>query len=323
MADIVLGMGTSHTPMLFTPPEDWPKFEARDRAATLLDQNGEPRTFEELAAKARVDVSTNGHRDAYLACQRHLDRLAEALAESELDVVVIIGDDQKELFQEENLPAVLVYWGETIDNKCRAPKSGEPAWWSAALGHYYGRGRDETFPVASALALHIIETLMEHDFDVAQSKRLPKDHGEGHAFGFVHARLMNYGPIPVVPVFLNTYYPPNQPTPTRCLRLGRALREAVNGWREGRVGVVASGGLSHFVIDEELDRSVLRALDEGDDATLAGLPQKKLNSGTSEIRNWITMYGASEHLTPEWIEYVPCYRTRAGTGTGCAFGLWK
>ena len=30
MAQIVLGMATSHTPMLNTPPQEWPRFYERD-----------------------------------------------------------------------------------------------------------------------------------------------------------------------------------------------------------------------------------------------------------------------------------------------------
>jgi hypothetical protein len=29
--------------------------------------------------------------------------------------------------------------------------------------------------------------------------------------------------VPVVPVFINTYYPPNQPSPARCYQLGQAV----------------------------------------------------------------------------------------------------
>ena len=55
---------------------------------------------------------------------------------------------------------------------------------------------------------------------------MPAGEGDGHAFGFVHRRLMKQA-IPVVPIVLNTYYPPNQPSPRRCYRLGQAIREAI------------------------------------------------------------------------------------------------
>jgi hypothetical protein len=87
--------------------------------------------------------------------------------------------------------------------------------------------------------------------------------------------------------------------------------------------VIASGGLSHFTLDEALDRDVLRACREGDGAALSAMPVAKLNSGNSEIRNWIVAAGAAEGLRTAWQEYVPLYRTAAGTGCGMAFAAWQ
>ncbi len=328
MAKIVLGVGSSHTPMLYTEPQDWPRYETRDRKMPILDQDGQRSDFDDLVTASGHEVAAalepSAIEKAYNACQEHLDRLAGALAEVEPDAVIIIGDDQKELFQVENLPAILIYWGESILNKQRLAKPGEPEWWSSALAKYYGQGRDENCPVDSALARHIIAHLTANDFDLAQSTALPEGRGEGHAFAFIHSRLLRRHPVPVVPVFLNTYYPPNQPTPQRCYRLGQKIREAVECFsRDSRIAVVASGGLSHFVIDQELDRAVLEALASRDTEKLTSLDTAKLNSGTSEIRNWIAMYGATEHLSSDGYAYAPAYRTPAGTGTGCGFGVWR
>jgi 3-O-methylgallate 3,4-dioxygenase len=135
---------------------------------------------------------------------------------------------------------------------------------------------------------------------------------------------MNGDPIPVVPIVLNTYYPPNQPSPRRCYRLGQAIRDAVESYpKDLRVGIVASGGLSHFTVDEKLDGDVIRALREKDADALQGLSREQLNSGSSEIRNWICAGGALEHLELEWLHYSPGYRTPAGTGTGLCFARWS
>jgi 3-O-methylgallate 3,4-dioxygenase len=125
-------------------------------------------------------------------------------------------------------------------------------------------------------------------------------------------------------VLVNTFYPPNQPTPRRCYRLGQALAAAVGSFPgEMRVGIMASGGLSHFVIDEALDRAVTAALEAKDAAALQALPRERLEAGSSEIRNWICLAGAVEPLALDWAEYVPCYRTRAGTGTAMGFASWS
>jgi 3-O-methylgallate 3,4-dioxygenase len=131
--------------------------------------------------------------------------------------------------------------------------------------------------------------------------------------------------IPHVPVFVNTFYPPNQPPAHRCYAFGQALGHAIASWPEDiNVAVIASGGMTHFVIDESFDRMVLEAMQEGDVATLAGLPEEMFQSGTSEIKNWITVAGIMAHagLTMKLIDYVPCYRSEAGTGSAMGFAQW-
>ena len=56
-----------------------------------------------------------------------------------------------------------------------------------------------------------------------------------------------------------------------------------------------------------------------DAAVLSALPQRRMNSGTSEVRNWIATAEAVEHLDMALIDYLPCYRSPAGTG--CAMGF--
>jgi hypothetical protein len=85
---------------------------------------------------------------------------------------------------------------------------------------------------------------------------------------------------------------------------------------------LGSGGLSHFVVDEELDRRVLKVLQEKDVDAIASLPLERLQSGSSEIRNWITTAGSAQHLDMEVFDYVPCYRSPAGTGCAMAFAQW-
>ena len=126
-----------------------------------------------------------------------------------------------------------------------------------------------------------------------------------------------------MPIILNTYYPPNQPSPTRCFDLGTAIRELIDDFPDDlRVGIIASGGLSHFLVNEELDREVIEALRRKDHAALKALPAKKLLSGSSEIRNWIAVAAAVKDLKLDWISYVPGYRSRALTGVGLCFAHW-
>jgi len=129
---------------------------------------------------------------------------------------------------------------------------------------------------------------------------------------------------PIVPIMLNTYYPPNQPTPKRCYQLGRAIRQAVEAWpTRQRVAIVASGGLSHFFVDEDLDRYVLELLAKKDGDALVTLPTGKLESGNSEIRNWIMVSGMVTGLRSDYTQYIPVHRTPLGSGIGLAFMTWK
>jgi 3-O-methylgallate 3,4-dioxygenase len=67
---------------------------------------------------------------------------------------------------------------------------------------------------------------------------------------------------------------------------------------------------------------VLDALARRDAAALTALPGAQLDSGNSEIRNWIAAAGAVEHLSMTLVDYVPSYRSEAGTGVGMAFAVW-
>jgi hypothetical protein len=182
---------------------------------------------------------------------------------------------------------------------------------------------EEFYPVATELSEHIAAHLAGDGFDVAVLRSQPEGRSLGHAWTFIRRRILGEVNVPVVPVFLNTYFAPNVPTPARCVGLGAAIAEAVREFpRDLRVGVVASGGLSHFVIDEELDRRILDALKAGDTARLAKESPQTFTSGTSEILNWITVGSALRDYRFDLIDYIPAYRSLAGTGCGFAFGVW-
>jgi hypothetical protein len=329
MGDIVLGIGTSHSPLLNSPAEDYPKHAAIDASGRkLLDKNGKPCTYGELleqadpSIKQQIEPKVLEERSA--RCTENIARLSRDLADAKLDALIIVGDDQHEQFFDDNMPAILVYWGETIENNPLHMDEDAPAFWRKARSQFHETEKPRQYPVDAKLGLRLIESLIEQGFDVSHSKRLSKEHGEGHAFGFVHRRMMNGKIVPIVPIALNTYFPPNQPRPQRCYDLGNAIRKAVRSIEgNARVGILASGGLSHFTVDEELDRGVLDSLKRNDGDALKSIPVQKLNSGNSEIRNWIVVAGAAGHLEQAWQEYIPCYRSAAGTGCGMGFALWK
>jgi hypothetical protein len=99
----------------------------------------------------------------------------------------------------------------------------------------------------------------------------------------------------------------------------------LNRWEsDGRIAIIASGGLSHQIIDEELDHTVLDALQTCDREVMYSIPRDRLNRapGTPEILNWIALAGAMDPEPMKLVDYVPCYRSPAGTGVGVGFGYW-
>jgi 3-O-methylgallate 3,4-dioxygenase len=194
---------------------------------------------------------------------------------------------------------------------------------TAAVG--YGMDRVHTYRGASAVALRAIEGLIAQGVDIGASSEVvdPQRAGFGHAYGFVAERLFRGREYPMMPVLLNTYFRPNVPTSARCYDIGRMLRSTLEASGSERIAVIASGGLSHFVTDESLDRGVLDAIAAHDAAHLRSVPANALRSGSSEILNWILAAGALEHLNADWHDYLPVYRTPVGSGIGMGFMIWR
>jgi 3-O-methylgallate 3,4-dioxygenase len=131
---------------------------------------------------------------------------------------------------------------------------------------------------------------------------------------------------PNVPIMLNTFYPPNQPTAMRCFDFGRSLVKAIESWpSESRVALIASGGLTHFVIDETVDKVILDAMRRDDIKNIATLGEEIFQAGTSEVKNWIPVAAAMSdlHYKLNIVDYVPCYRSEAGTGNAMGFVYWR
>ena len=333
MAEVVIGLGSSHSPQLSMLPEAWAsRAGANDqRNPALIGTDGIVSNYEDLLA--RTDVNRIAKElDPELQMVRHernqrgIAKVAEALERAKVDILVMFGDDQQEYLTDDNMPAFSIYWG----NEVKVLGQGES--YTAATGYQPLIGyppEDNVLPTHGALGKHLIEYLTEAEYDVGSSRFLDPDRGGrsrggiGHAFAYVQHRIIPDLLIPTVPIMVNTYYPPNQPTPKRCYEIGRAVRSAIEAFPgKQRVAVLASGGLSHFVVDEELDTWTLEGLQEKSIVKLQQLPRERLNSGNSEARNWMSLAGAAEHLDMDLFDYVPCYRSPAGTGCAMAFAQW-
>ena len=327
MGRLVAAFGSSHSTMLFSKVENWQAlFDHVDCKAPINDFDGTPRSFDDLlkstppGAAAKISRETIAERHA--ATADSMDRLQADMAKAKLDVLIVIGDDQREIFKDACRPAIGIYYGETIRNAA-APTTPTDDWYLLDQRRRLEDGSDRFYPCHAGLGAHIISGLTARDFDITAVKALVGEQFEGHAYSFIHRRFMADRAVPMVPVFLNTYYPPNQPSPKRCFELGLAIRELVLSFPDDiRVGILASGGLSHFLVNEELDRKVVVAIQRRDHAALKALPTHLLHTGSSEIRNWICVAAAAQDLTLDWISYVPAYRSRAMTGVGLCFAHW-
>ena len=330
MANIVLGLATSHTPLFNLHSDDWRLRADADRANPRLNlSDGRRLRYEELLAEVGPKYAEASEQEELVRkaalCEGALDRLANALVAARPDVVLVVGDDHGELFSPNNQPAIAICHSHTLITSDAYGRKGSPDW-VQKVGKGYLMDARHALKGHAEFALALIHGLIYQGVDVAAVADTGQDEkaGLGHAFGFIANRLFRGLSIPMVPILLNTYFPPNVPTAARCHDVGLLLRQVVEADTSAlRVAIVASGGLSHFVVDEALDQSVIAALSSRDQSVLRNLPRCALNSGSSEILNWVLTAGVMNGVPVKWSEYLPLYRTPAGTGIGAGFAIWE
>jgi Catalytic LigB subunit of aromatic ring-opening dioxygenase len=323
MAKIVLGMAVPHSGMLGKAPETWFEDGERDRRKHDLWFHNRTWSYAELEKERlsqgfRAPLSLEERRARAQRCWSALDELRRVYRESKPDVAVILGKDQREIFID-TTPSIAVYTGKTIENgPPQRPVYAPPS----TVVH-------EALP---ELALHLTAALEQDGFDITEIVKWPpnvwlkEQPVVPHAFGFIYHQIMVDQPPPNVPILMNTFYPPTQPPFRRALAFGKALFEAIQAWDSDKtVAIIASGGLSHFVCDEELDQVFLDAFRTYDFERLARVDERSYQSGTSEVKLYVPVLVAMKELGcgMSLIDYVPCYRTEAGTGEGFAFMHWR
>jgi len=334
MAKITFGLGTSHGPMLSIPPEFWKDRVSFDRQAKHFYQ-GKTYSFDEMIelrkdAHLAVQITPEVSLERHHRNQNAIRQLADFFDQHRPDIAVIVGNDQMEIFTGQQVPAFAVFWGDHVEGHPRSPE------FLAKLNPAVARAEaDRTpavhtnYPCSPELGKHVIQSVITDGFDVSQLTKLPTgeigSNAVPHAYGFVYRRILRDKVPMQVPVFVNTFYPPNQPPAGRCFQFGRALARAVKSWPEDiKVAFIASGGMTHFVLDESFDHELLDAMQAGDAAKLAAVSENMFQAGTSEIKNWIVVAGAMSEagLKMSLVDYVPCYRSEAGTGSAMGFARW-
>jgi 3-O-methylgallate 3,4-dioxygenase len=208
------------------------------------------------------------------------------------------------------MPPFTIFMGEEVEASTSLRYLNEPK--SANRTKYQ---------VDAKFAEALLAGLMEEGFDPAYSKKTRYEGGLGHAFARALKFLMPAPFCRIVPVMVNTYYPP-APSAARCVRFGQALASVIrNHPSRDRIVVLGSGGLSHTKINEQLDEAFLQAVKTNDTDSMSAMPGSVLVEGTSEIRNWIVTAAAAGRKG-EVVDYLPLYRTRTGVGCAMGFACW-
>jgi aromatic ring-opening dioxygenase catalytic subunit (LigB family) len=256
------------------------------------------RSWDKLSATERTSLD-----NAFL-------ELGRRITVARVDALVVISPDHWVNFFIDNLPSICVGVGEAHD--------GPPEPWFKAFPHRKLAGHPE-------LAGHIVRTALEHDFEPSISYKLALDHG--FCIPLWKAKL---DPLPaIVPVIFNDIEPPF-PTVKRCYAWGTMLAEAIASFPGRlRVGVLATGGLSHSIgepdmgrIDEAFDRDCLGHFEKSDAPALLDFLNLRLptaGNGASEVRNWVAAHGAAGGRGFELIGYAPI----PDVYVGCGFASWK
>ncbi len=171
MAQLVLAIGSSHSPLLASPPEDYPKHAEIDaKGRKLIDKRGRACTYGDLLEAADPGLANEITMPVLESkaerCNTAIARVADTIAAAKLDALIVIGDDQNEQFFDDNMPAILVYWGDTVVNRELDMPADAPAFWRKARSQYHeesGSGERE-YPVDAKLGLHLIQQLMDAEF---------------------------------------------------------------------------------------------------------------------------------------------------------------
>lgn len=297
MAHLVGCVAMSHGPQLMLDPDHW----------HLLNT----RASEQLPEKPGLENETLEMKwTKWRACRSAIDQLREKLDALRPDILIIVGDDQHENLIDDNMPPFMIFMGKEAEA-------------SVSL-RYLNQTRSENrtkYNIDAKLGEALVTGLMDRGFDPAYSKKTRYDGGLGHAFARVLKFLKPQADGRVVPVMVNTYYPP-APSAKRCLQFGEALASIIKQYpSQDRVAIVASGGLSHTKIDEALDEKFLAALQANDTAYMSAMPSSVFCEGTSELLNWIVIAGVANRRG-QVIEYSPLYRTKTGVGCAMGFAYW-
>lgn len=174
-----------------------------------------------------------------------------------------------------------------------------------------------------ALATHLVESLIDDEFDITVAQELEVDHGLTVPLSVYCPEPGDAWPCPVVPILVNVLQYP-QPTAARCYALGKAIGRAVASYPENiKVAIFGTGGMSHQLagaraglINPTFDRMFLQTI-ETDPESLAKITReeyvREAGSEGIEMIMWLVMRGAMNDDITRITEtyHVPASNTAA------------
>jgi protocatechuate 4,5-dioxygenase, beta chain len=206
-----------------------------------------------------------------------------------------------------------------------------PTFAIGAAAHYDNADEGWGLPVYKSfeghpnLSWHLIEALVEAEFDMTTCQKMLVDHALSIPFELAWPDTAAW-PVRLVPIAINTVQFP-LPSPRRCLALGRAVGRALRSWKgDERIVVMGTGGLSHQLdgaragfMNPDYDRFCLDHL-ASDPAALTAHSAEEVAelAGTQgvEILNWIAARGALGDAPQTMVMrnyHVPISNTAAAT----------
>jgi hypothetical protein len=200
-------------------------------------------------------------------------------------------------------------------------------------------------PVHQPFAQAILDGTVARGVDLAFTEHVAIDHSYVVPLSLITPGL----DVPIIPLTQNCNVPP-RPTLRRSYEVGRALGEAARAGPPGRVVLVGTGGLSHWVGSEDRrsfvnrpagtriadrdlypveieetgdinvtwDLEFLATLGRADvsrflDEWTAEQVEAAAGNGAHEIRNWLTAIGAIGDRPVETVAYEPISEWLTGT----------
>jgi hypothetical protein len=322
----ILGVGCSHGPGIIGPPETLTEIYIKLNLASDLTpaHMKDPRNWPAKMREEWADDEGMAFARAYQAKLQPAYREARAAIDDfRPDFVLIFGDDQYEVFQEDLIPPFAIF---AIDEVV-CGGSGAP--WTM-------KGHKEA-------GNHVARELIQRGFDVGCSWKLRNREDYGHAFTSTIQYLDQDGrgfEHPVVPFSINCYGshmripgpnrkpirgrilevdddpPPPAPPPWRTYDLGKAVAEIISE-SPYRAVVIGTSSWSHASLtpknyflwpDVETDRKRLRELESGEFWRWRNLtPEEITDAGQHEILNWVALAGAMEGRHAEILTFADCY----------------